>query len=80
MEAQGARVVPLLVSDSNEVLLDKLDHLDGVLYPGGSGDYYDAGKFVLEEIIKRNQNGQFFPAWGTCLGYEFMSAYTAEAG
>lgn len=48
IEAQGARVVPLIFEDSAEVTLDKVAHLDGVLYPGGAGDYYDIGKTVLD--------------------------------
>ena len=80
MEAQGARAVPLLVTESPETIKEKLSHIDGVLFPGGDGDNYDLGKLVLEEIIKYNDAGHFYPAWGTCLGYENMVAYTADEG
>jgi gamma-glutamyl hydrolase len=43
IEARGARVIPILYQDSKEVILDKLSKVNGVLYPGGGGDYYDQG-------------------------------------
>lgn len=60
--------------------LEKLEHLDGVLFPGGDGDYYKLGKFVFDQIIKYNDQGHFYPAWATCLGYEELVGYSATAG
>ena len=80
MEAQGARVVPVVRGETDEVTKELLKHLDGVLFPGGDGDNYDLGKLVLDEIVKYNDAGHYYPAWGTCLGYENMVAYTADAG
>lgn len=80
IQAQGARVIPITYSDSHEVVLDKLSKVNGVLFPGGDGDYYDLGNFVFNEIKKMNDNGDFFPGWGTCLGYEFMIAYSTSKG
>lgn len=80
MESSGARVVPIIWGEPENVTLDKISQLDGVLFPGGDGDDYDIGKLVFNEIIKYNDKGHFYPAWGTCLGYENMIAYTADAG
>lgn len=81
IEASGARVVPIINEESNSTTLEKLEHLDGVLYPGGGGlDYIYKGRFVFDQIKKFNDAGKFFPAWGTCLGMEFLTVYTAEAG
>jgi len=80
MEAQGARVVPLIYGEPEDVTKEKLKHLDGVLFPGGDGDDVDIGRLVFNEIIRYNDEGHFYPAWGTCLGYENMIAYTADAG
>jgi gamma-glutamyl hydrolase len=41
MESAGARVVPLIVDKPAE--LEKLAVLDGVLLPGGEGDYLKFG-------------------------------------
>jgi len=50
------------------------------LLPGGSvwfdnktAGYVEAGRWILEEADKMNEEGDFFPVWGTCLGYELMS-------
>ena len=80
IEAQGARVVPIIYGEPKNVTLDKLAHIDGVLLPGGGGDDYELGKLVFEQIKKYNDEGHFYPAWGTCLGYENLVSYTADAG
>jgi len=80
MEGQGARVVPIIYGEPEADTLEKLKHLDGVLFPGGDGDNVDIGRLVFEQIVKYNDAGHFYPAWGTCLGYENMVAYTADEG
>jgi gamma-glutamyl hydrolase len=55
-----------------------MSKLDGVLFPGGAGDYYDLGQFVLKEAIAMNDAGKFFPIWGTCVGFERLSMWTAD--
>lgn len=69
LEAAGARVVPLILNDSIEVTLDKLSKLDGVLFPGGDGDYIDYGGKIMGTIMEYNNAGHFYPVWGTCLGF-----------
>lgn len=79
-ESQGARVVPIVHNETKAVTLEKMKHLNGVIMPGGNGDYEVLGKRVFDEVIRRNEEGQFFPAWGICLGYEFMVNYTSSRG
>jgi gamma-glutamyl hydrolase len=80
IESSGAQVVPIMVGESEEEILYKLNRLNGVLFPGGDGDNYDLGKFVFRQIQRFNDLGIFYPAWGTCLGYENMVAYTSDVG
>eukprot|EP00355_Strombidium_rassoulzadegani_P000610 CAMPEP_0168612848 /NCGR_PEP_ID=MMETSP0449_2-20121227/3135_1 /TAXON_ID=1082188 /ORGANISM="Strombidium rassoulzadegani, Strain ras09" /LENGTH=247 /DNA_ID=CAMNT_0008653439 /DNA_START=217 /DNA_END=960 /DNA_ORIENTATION=+ len=80
MESFGAEVVPIIVGETDDAVLEKLEKLDGVLFPGGDGDNFDLGKFVFNQVKKFNDEGQFYPAWSTCLGYENLVAYTADAG
>ena len=47
MEAQGARVVPIVWGEDKELTLTKVKHLDGVLFPGGDGDNVDIGRLVF---------------------------------
>lgn len=80
IEASGARVVPIIYGEPEDVTLDKLSKLDGVLFPGGDGDNYDIGSFVFQQLMKYNDQGHFYPAWAICQGYDNMVAYTADAG
>jgi len=44
LQSAGARVVPLIRDDPWEVTLEKLGKINGVLYPGGDGNYSVFGK------------------------------------
>lgn len=80
MESSGARVVPIIYDQSFEEIKEQLSHIDGVLFPGGDGQYQEMGGLIFDEIKRINDEGQFFPAWGTCLGFESMLSYTSKAG
>ena len=80
MESAGARVVPIVSDWSQEKIEDMLSKVDGVLFPGGNGDNVDLGKIAFDYVVKQNDQGHFYPAWGTCLGYENMVGYTADSG
>jgi gamma-glutamyl hydrolase len=69
MEAAGARVVPLILGEAEEVTLEKISKLDGVLFPGGDGDYIEMGGKIIRKIMEYNDDGHFYPVWGTCLGF-----------
>lgn len=34
--------------------------------------FVQTGLFLLKLAKEANDNGDFFPVWGTCLGFEFM--------
>ena len=78
MELAGARVIPLVLGEPEEVTLDKLSKVNGVLFPGGDGDYLEFGRFIFHKIKEYNDNGTYFPAWGTCLGFESFAIYAAD--
>jgi gamma-glutamyl hydrolase len=73
-------VVPIVNGTDHETLKDLLGKLDGILYPGGGGDYYDTGEFIFNYIRDQNDAGHYYPAMGICLGFEFISAYTSKKG
>lgn len=70
VEQSGAQVVPLLHNESKESLDYKLAHIDGILFPGGDGNYIETATYILDKVIEINQNGGYMPLWGTCLGFE----------
>jgi len=57
MMSAGARVVPIIISDSDDVVLDKISKLDGVLFPGGDGDNLELGNLVWDTIMQINEDG-----------------------
>ena len=69
VEAAGARVVPLIVNESDEVLYDKLSKLNCVIFPGGANDYDSYGKKIMNKLIEYNDNNDFYPAFGICHGF-----------
>ena len=80
VEAVGARVIPLINGEDQNVTIEKLSKVNGVLFPGGDGDYLEYGRFVYEQIKQINDNGTYLPLWGTCMGYENMVSYVATEG
>ena len=80
LEAAGTRVVPIIMTDDQSVTDDKLSKLNGVLFPGGSGDYLEIGEYIYKYAIKENDAGRFYPIWGTCLGFENLAIFASTNG
>jgi len=75
IESGGARVVPLLNKQWDTVTMENmLKNLNGVMFPGGDaeieGHYLDQINTIFNFAKKQNDIGNFFPLWGTCLGFE----------
>lgn len=78
LQQYGAKAVPILFDEDINSIYDKMQYLNGILFPGGAGDYVQNGKLILERVKELNENGQYFPLWGTCLGIERFVEWTAE--
>jgi gamma-glutamyl hydrolase len=78
IELAGGRVVPVPFNASTTQLNKLFSFLNGLLYPGG-GDilngtlYYESAAHLFDLALQANQQGDYFPLWGTCLGFEFLS-------
>jgi len=83
IESGGARVVPVRYTMTQSELVTLLGHLNGFLFPGGdsslapSSQYYKSLETIFNYTIKANQNGDYFPLWGTCLGFEELHVLAA---
>lgn len=78
LESAGARVVPVRLNLTNEEYEKLFQSLNGVLYPGGSVDLMKSGyahvaKKFYNLAIQSFDDGDYFPVWGTCLGFEELS-------
>jgi len=80
LEAAGARVVPV-IAGSSQNLTQLFGSINGLLIPGGAADitdskYYRSGKEMLELAKAANDQGDYFPIWATCLGFELVTYLT----
>lgn len=75
LESAGARTIPLSFRWSAEKIHEVLDQVNGVLFTGGdilqynpeTGEYhtyYIAAKEVIEYVISKNDQGDYFPLFG----------------
>jgi len=79
LEAAGARVVAVRFDASNAELDTLMKGLNGLLFPGGgssldlSSPFFEKASYLFNAAIKLNDNGVYFPMWGTCLGFQFLN-------
>ncbi|KAJ9183014.1 hypothetical protein P3X46_006934 [Hevea brasiliensis] len=76
VESAGARVIPLIYNEPLEILFEKLNLVNGVLFTGGwakSGLYYDIAKAVFKKALAKNDAGYHFPLYAICLGFELLT-------
>ncbi|KAG8657898.1 gamma-glutamyl hydrolase 2 isoform X1 [Manihot esculenta] len=76
VESAGARVIPLIYNEPREILFQKLNLVNGVLFTGGwakSGLYYDIAKAVFKKALAKNDAGYHFPLYAICLGFELLT-------
>ncbi|KAI5126792.1 Gamma-Glutamyl Hydrolase [Manis pentadactyla] len=78
LESAGARVVPVRVDLTKQEYEKLFQSINGILFPGGSvnlrkSDYARVAKIFYKLAIEGFDNGDYFPVWGTCLGFEELS-------
>ncbi|XP_008589768.1 PREDICTED: gamma-glutamyl hydrolase [Galeopterus variegatus] len=82
LEAAGARVVPVRLDLRDYEYETLFKSINGVLFPGGSAnlrhsDYAHAAKIFYDLALQSFDDGDYFPVWGTCLGFEEISFLTS---
>ncbi|OQS05514.1 gamma-glutamyl hydrolase [Thraustotheca clavata] len=80
IESAGGRVVPIPYSASNETIKSIFRSVNGVLFPGGSAWLNQQAAYVYELALGANDRGEYFPIWGTCLGFEWLVELTSAKG
>jgi len=77
VEGGGARVVPIRYTLPPNELQELFSSINGIVLPGGgvdfsnqSTDYVVTLKSLYQLAISANANGDFFPVWGTCMGFQ----------
>ena len=80
LEGVGARVVPLIMGEPFEETYSKLIRMNGILFPGGGGDYISFGRSMYEYILMQNDAGNVYPGIGICLGFESLATWASSVG
>ncbi|XP_006477848.2 gamma-glutamyl hydrolase 2-like isoform X1 [Citrus sinensis] len=76
VESAGARVIPLIYNEPEEILFEKLKLVNGVLLTGGwakKGLYFQIVEKIFKKILEKNDAGEYFPLYAICLGFELIS-------
>ncbi|XP_034441865.1 gamma-glutamyl hydrolase-like [Hippoglossus hippoglossus] len=83
LEAAGARVVPVRVNLTEEEYTKIFNSINGLLLPGGSSNlltsqYSRSARILYNLALMANDASDYFPVWGTCLGFEQLTVFTAK--
>ncbi|DBA88768.1 hypothetical protein WJX77_006584 [Trebouxia sp. C0004] len=84
IEMAGGRAVPIEYDLPQSEVRKRFDAINGLLVPGGSGNltkghpFYDNTEYLLKLAIEANDNGDYFPVHGTCLGLEVLTIIAAQ--
>lgn len=92
LESAGARVVPIKYNLNQTELMKIFQNINGLLLPGGGADlfklkgdkfdnftdFFQSGNYLLTLAKNANDHGEYFPVWGTCLGFEMMILSAAK--
>jgi len=81
VEAAGARAVPIIVNGDTEYYDKMYSGINGLLIPGGavsiySSPYAQASRHLMNLAQMDNDEGEVFPIWATCLGFETVATIT----
>ena len=85
LESAGARVVPIPESFTQEEVENVYKYVNGVFFPGGGTKWFESSYYknavkAIQTSIEAGTTGQdYFPVWGTCLGYETLNVITANS-
>lgn len=76
IESSGAIAIPIPY-DADETLTKEIfSQINGVLFPGGDALLPLSAKVMWELALESNKCGEYFPVWGTCLGFgKFHQTY-----
>uniref|UniRef100_A0A915IU75 folate gamma-glutamyl hydrolase n=1 Tax=Romanomermis culicivorax TaxID=13658 RepID=A0A915IU75_ROMCU len=87
VESSGARVVPIFPERGLDYYKMMFKRLNGLLIPGGSGNPLEYQKPVTDtvrlflrwsmEAYDNSENPEYWPVWGTCLGFEILAVLSA---
>jgi len=80
VESSGATSIPIPYDADESLTREIFSQINGVLFPGGSALMPISAKVMWDLALESNERGDYFPIWGTCLGFEFLIELTGGDG
>jgi len=84
LESAGARIIVVPYDAPESTLKMLFDSMNGVLFTGGGLDlklntsYMKTLSYFYKTVLEANDKGDYFPIWGTCMGFQALSIITAN--
>jgi len=84
IESGGGRVVPIPYTSTTDELDFLFESLNGIFFTGGdlsldpATQYYQSGNYLFQKVLAANDAGDYFPMWGTCMGFQFLNILAAQ--
>jgi len=84
LEQGGARVAVIKYDDPIEKLDELFSSINGILFTGGvlnlwfNTTYVETASYLYKKALQANKDGDYFPVWGTCMGFQLLCVLTAE--
>ncbi|KAH9518521.1 hypothetical protein Btru_017043 [Bulinus truncatus] len=81
LQQAGARVVPIRCNQTREYYKKMIDFTNGMLFPGGALSfdtslYGKSARIIYDLTLKVNDGGDYYPLWGTCMGFQILCYFT----
>eukprot|EP00127_Corallochytrium_limacisporum_P007339 Clim_evm26s247 gene=Clim_evmTU26s247 len=82
LESGGARIVPILYDYTVEEVDYIFERVNAIVYPGGldldeSHPAYITANYIFNKARRENEDGNVYPLWGTCLGFQVFTHIVA---
>lgn len=87
IEQSGGRVIAIPTDADNESLIEIVDSLNGIVFPGGNrkllkpngrlSKFSRAGKLILDRVKQLNDLGIYYPVWAICQGFQQIATIEA---
>ncbi|XP_069822796.1 gamma-glutamyl hydrolase-like [Dendropsophus ebraccatus] len=82
LESAGSRVVPIRLNLSIDEYIHLFNSINGVLLPGGAvnllrSSFTRTAGIFYRLAIEAASSGTYFPIWGTCMGFQVLTALTS---
>ncbi|MCJ8735393.1 hypothetical protein PDJAM_G00246490 [Pangasius djambal] len=82
IESGGARVVPIRLNQTKEEHEKIFQSINGLIFIGGAvdletSDFAHTAGIYFRLALKANDEGDYFPIWGTCLGFQLLTVQVA---